>query len=447
MHVWSQCLSFVLALAGFVIALLPRDYTEASSGEGSFRLIPWPKLTRFPIFWLGLGLLLYILVQALNPAWTYVQRGGSWWMQSIGHIAWLPSGMHTPFVKASPWRSLLIYGSAWLVVCSLWVGFTRRKTLQIFLAVLSVNGFALGLFGVIQRFAGNGAIYWTWLPRDAVPFASFIYKNHAGAYLDLTLAITCALATWFYIRGQRRLEKSNPSALFAFFALFIALTVVLSLSRGAALAMLVFLALLFLGFLLRQIRQPREARRPLIALMLVAFFLLFAGIGSVTLNIDQAWDRMELLLETGNPTVESRFLATQASWDMLKDHWVKGLGAGSFQFYFPVYQQHFPAIFNYSGGRLFFEYAHNDILQIPIELGLFGILVIAACFVYWITRLLRNSAYTNPPALILILGCLMTVGHSWVDFVFYNPAVLITWCALWPVAARWAELEEKTAPR
>jgi len=27
------------------------------------------------------------------------------------------------------------------------------------------------------------------------------------------------------------------------------------------------------------------------------------------------------------------------------------------------------------------------------------------------------------------------------DFPFFNPAVLITWCCLWPIALRWLEIE------
>jgi len=34
------------------------------------------------------------------------------------------------------------------------------------------------------------------------------------------------------------------------------------------------------------------------------------------------------------------------------------------------------------------------------------------------------------------------VAHGWIDLIFFNPAVLITWCALWPALVHWTEFEE-----
>jgi hypothetical protein len=33
--------------------------------------------------------------------------------------------------------------------------------------------------------------------------------------------------------------------------------------------------------------------------------------------------------------------------------------------------------------------------------------------------------------------------HATIDFPFFNPAVLITWCCLWPLMIRWLEIEEQ----
>ena len=73
MRPWSQITSLILGIAGLVVALIPRHYTPEFSGVNNFRLIPWPRLMRFPIFWIGLLLLGYIAIQALNPAWAYFQ--------------------------------------------------------------------------------------------------------------------------------------------------------------------------------------------------------------------------------------------------------------------------------------------------------------------------------------------------------------------------------------
>jgi len=45
--------------------------------------------------------------------------------------------------------------------------------------------------------------------------------------------------------------------------------------------------------------------------------------------------------------------------------------------------------------------------------------------------------------MVLVLGCLGTALHATVDFPFFCPAVLITWCALWPILTKWTELEQQ----
>jgi len=70
MHVWSQCVSFVLSIVSFGLATRPRYYTSEHAEGTPFWLYPMHKLMRFPIFWLGPVFLAYILIQALNPAWN-----------------------------------------------------------------------------------------------------------------------------------------------------------------------------------------------------------------------------------------------------------------------------------------------------------------------------------------------------------------------------------------
>jgi hypothetical protein len=45
MRPWGQITSLVLALIGFVLALIPRSYTEEHTGSNSFRLVMWPRPT------------------------------------------------------------------------------------------------------------------------------------------------------------------------------------------------------------------------------------------------------------------------------------------------------------------------------------------------------------------------------------------------------------------
>jgi hypothetical protein len=444
MRTWAHWPSLALSLLGLVLALIPRNYTAEHTGQDSFRLIMWPKLIRFPIFWLGLALLGLVTIQALNPAWTYKTDGKVYWLEQIENITWLPAGTDTPFEKWNQWRMLLIYTAAWATVCSLWIGFTRRRTLQLFITVLAINGLCLGLFGIAQRLLGNGKMFWFFESPNSSFFSSFIYKNHGGAYLLVTLALTCGLAAWYYLRGLRRLEKSNPSGVLAFAATCIAVSILTSYARGATLTMLAFLLLVIGGFVWHQFRLPTGTRRPVVAIALVLIFGYFLKTGFEALRSREAWDRIKQGISRQDASLELRERATTAATEMLTEEGKRGVGAGAFRYLFPIYQQRYPSLLIQDKRRMFWEHAHNDVLQIPIELGIAGVTLIVCSLGYWFLLLVRAAFWENPLSVCGSVGALAIAVYSWWDFPFQCPAILVTWTALWPIAALWARLEESS---
>jgi hypothetical protein len=401
MKLWAQVISLALSVLSFVLALWPRHYTELHTGSNAFRLVMWPKLIRFPIFWTGLALLGLILVQALNPAWEYHRDNRGWWMEKIAHISWLPTGVIAPFKLWDQWRMLLIYGSGWLTICAIWVAFTRRRTLQYFLYALAANGLLIALFGIAQRVTKATKIYWLVDSPNPSFFGSFVYKNHGGFYLDLALAITGGLTGWLYLRGLRRLEKSNPSGVLAFFATIIAIAILISYARGATVVMLVFLLGSIGAFLIHQIILPKDSRKPIIAIALILISGYFLNTGLDALRSGEAWDRLHRGITEKDDSLESREMLTAAASDMLSDYWKQGAGAGGFKFLFPPYENRFPKL-----KEAFWQDAHNDLLQFPIELGAIGcgLLVIGAG--YWVYALVRARFWQNPVSACLVFGAI-----------------------------------------
>ncbi len=439
MAMWSQFVSLGFAVVGFIFALLPRNYREDHTGSNTFRLVMWPRLAKFPIFWLGLTLLAYVTAQGLNPAWTYVQEGKGWWMQRIPHHEWLPKGVQVPFERWGPWRMLVIYASIWLTVCSIWVGFTRRRALQALFIVIATNGVLLAFFGIAQRLLGNGKMFWFWDSPNASFFSSFIYKNHGGTYLVLSLAVTCGLAAWYYLRGLRRLEKSNPAGLFAFFATCTAIAILISYARGATVTMLAFLTVCVAVFIGHQLMMKNTTRKPLVAVVLMIIFGFFLKTGLEALNSREAWTRLKQGMAREDMSLEAREWATSASLDMFKDNWKGGIGAGSFKFLFPIYQHRDPRL---SSTPQFWEHAHNDVVQTPIELGLTGMVLVMAMAGYLVFALMRSFFWENPLSGCTVLGAGFVTAHAWWDFPFQCPAILLTWCVLGVAITLWTRLEE-----
>ena len=441
MYLWTQLASLLLAAIGFGLANWPRDYQAQFTGGPVFRMAPWSKLIRFPFFWLGLALLTYIAIQGLNPAWSFETNATHWWLRRIKNISWLPSGIDSPFVRFNAWRALIIYSSVWLVACSIWIGLTRRLSIQYLFMGLAINGFVLAIIAAAQRFAGNGKILWIVdPPQGAGIFASFIYKNHAGAYLGLLVTVAFSMAYWFYDRGVRRLQKSNPSALFAFMGLFLGLMVVFSFSRAAAVLLLGYLGVASVALVLAHRRKAPGTGSPIV---IATLLLGFAGFSYVTLQsfeIDRVVRRFAEFSEERFTSTHAgdRKIVRAAASEMLKENWLKGTGAGSFRYYFPEYAKHYPTI--YHEGKSFWEHAHCDWLEFPIELGLIGTLLLLACAGSIGIILVRNNFWNHQLAILLLLGGTMTLAHAWVEFVFQNPAVLLTWVILPVCLARWLEL-------
>lgn len=436
MHVWSQVASLGLSALGLVVALPPRQ-GAAPSGQPAMRLL------RFPVFWAGILVLAYIALQGLNPSWRFVSDDKAWWLVPVRHITFLPSGIDAPFARSNPWRSMVIFGSAWILVCSLWSGFLRRQSYRLMFGAVVLSGAILAFVGLIQQVSGSDRIFWSYkAPEKANVIASFIYRNHAGAYFNLVLAAAVGMAGWNWRRTQRKVEGPGSAVAFGFAASLIGTAVVFSASRMSIVLLVAFSLGAALGPALRSLSTPKgeRPRSPWSVMAIPAICVL--TIGLVSFEATSVWERFASLVASPSATLRYRTLARDAAGDMLRDRWVLGWGAGCFRYGFPLYAQHYPEIY-YSGkdGRKYWEHAHDDLLEFPLELGAVGMAPVAAALGYAGWRLLRARFWRNPVSLCTAAGCFLTLVHAWVDFVFQSPAVLTTWAVLLVAAIRWAELE------
>lgn len=448
MYVWGQGIALGIAAVAFVLALWKRHYdTDISPTGASFTLIIWPRLLKFPIFWIGLGFLAYILIGALNPAFSYMRDERGWWMEPAGHINWLPASVEAPFKDMSPWRVLLVYSGIWLMGCAIWVGITRRSTVVSLLSVVVANGTLLAIIGILQRITEAKKILWCIPIKPGLsPVATILYKNHGGAFFNLILVAACALMVWHYLRAARRLKRTSPAPIFAFCAVLCGLIAFLSNSRAAALLLIGFILAFSVGAIVWGFIGRTEAPNRAVGVLVVVCFLAFIGVSFKYLNIESSLQRIERLFkQDNNLSVQFRLAASKATWEMAGDYPVYGLGAGSFRHMFPIYQRQYPEIYtfgNHKKPRYWrWEYAHNDYAQGFAELGIVGMLFPVTMIGYWLVFYACNGIRHRIPMLVGLLGLVMTMIHSWVDFQMHNPAVLGTWCLLWVIYGRWMQLE------
>lgn len=440
--VWSQLMSIGFSLVGFALVLLPRARVRGFSNDPVVITRPIARLWRFPVFWAGLVLLGYVAVQGGNPAWRFVSNDSAWWLEPIRAVAGLPAGVDAPFSRSNPWRALVVGASLWLLVCTVWAGFSRRRSYLVLFTVLAGNAFLVAVLGVLQKLSGTGRIFWSFPPANDSFMASFIYPNHAGPYLYLGAALCFGLAWRHSQRAHRGLEKIWPARLWTLAAVIIGAAVVLSYSRTSILMLFVFVAVVG-GILVARRFWPGKSggdHREFLPLGLLLVGTL--GFGLVSLRSEQVWKKFAPLAANPTAVAQDRAIANRASVDMLRDRWVLGWGAGCFRHGFPLYAQNYPAIYlSATHGLKYWEHAHNDLLEFPIELGVVGMLPVVAMLLWGAGRFYRRRGWTNPVSLAVALGCVLVFMHSGVDFVFQNPAVLFTWGVLFVSLSRWAELD------
>lgn len=441
---WAQCVSLAFAVLCFVLALWPRRYTGDLTSGKDFTLHTWPRLLRFPVFWLGLGLILYMLIATLNPSWQWIGTGIVSYLQRIPSIKWLPSGVDAPFALMNGWRAMVIYGAAWLLACSLWIGLTRRGAVQAILVVLVSNGAVLALIGILQKMTEAKKILW-FIDSPASYFHStFVYKNHAGAYFNLVLVATLALAAWHHVRALRRLERSSPAPVFLFGVIVAAACVFMSGSRTAMLLLGGYLVVSVIVYLIWRSRDRGGASNPAVSGLLAALGLAFAVAAASFLNLDKSIEQIKRLTTVDQKnSIDARVMARSATLDMFKADPITGWGPGSFRHAFPNFQQHYPEIFRSGRHILFWDHAHNDYVQALAELGVVGVMFPVLTLLWAIVKFCRLGALAHPAFLLTFIGLGLTLAHAWVDFPLSNPAILATFCALGVLSLRWAELETR----
>lgn len=300
------------------------------------------------------------------------------------------------------------------------------------LCLISVGAFQ-ALYGLIQFINPQVGILWLSIPSRAA-YGTIIYKNQYASLLNMIWPLALAGAAVLSVRRRgkkrgkgifRRLWASfdefsttslhGPLLLFATGGMLLA--VLFSLSRGGILTMLL-VALLLLVIL----PFSRAWKFGFLAL----FIALIAGYGSL-LGLDILLARFDSLDNSG----AVRLQLYLASLPLLAEHWLTGIGLGSYTLLSPVYLKGFPA-------HILFDRVHNEYLELLIELGIPA----ASLFFIWIlvgmgklaTGLISaKRKHANDPAARdrLILGTAAFCGligffvHGVVDFGWRLPANLV----------------------
>ena len=236
------------------------------------------------------------------------------------------------------------------------------------------------------------------------PRATFI-NIHSFAALMMLIALPVA---GYFLRALSAGPTQRRDAVILGASLFVlCFTIATTQGRGTTLSMLAGMALL------AALAAPLAGRRPVLALVgIVAGSYLAANL----ILTGGLYDRMSTLVDPSSAGTP-RFLIWEGSWRMLMEHPWFGIGLGLYYLAWPPYRHPEDSSLGF--------FVHNDYLQIWIEVGLPGLLLLLAVFaavLLMLVRALRGTRLdtaTKLETIGLVTGLFAVAAHSFLDFNFY----------------------------
>lgn len=246
--------------------------------------------------------------------------------------------------------------------------------------------------------------------------ASFLNRNTLAALINLALI---PASGYFLLDEKLRGWKIINNKFFSLILFILFLTTFIITSRGGSLSLAFGFILLF-ALLWQHVKKANFIK--LFSIMLIAF--LFAHFSPVLFHTSLAdfSERMISLTDVsraGNP----RFIIWNSLLPLFKEAPWYGLGLGSLWIY---WAPHRPANDQSAG-----FFAHNDYMQMTLEAGYPGILLLVVLFIFIVVGLVRTLKSTQLALLprvevVSLFAALATyAAHSMFTYNFYVLPLLI----------------------
>ena len=384
---------------------------------------------------------LLVIVGCLNPGFKEITSGGEISLVLADPITWLPSAARPLLAAHELWQFNVIV----LSCCNLWLVLRSRRRLRFVLFILVTNAVALAVFGTFQKLGQAKGLWFDFITAPNPKFfATFVYHNHWGAFTLLNTAACLALFFHFLRRSKQRDLWHSPVTLTALAALLLAATVPLSASRSCTVLLSVLLGGA-LVHLLRHIIQHRQANHesataPVLGLILAATLAVTAigylGADVITQRLQQTAEQLTHIEQAS--TLNARLTLYRDTWRMAAERPWFDWGLESYAHVFRIFNTQRAA--EAWIWITFYAEAHNDWLQSLAEVGFVGTALLGLLLALPLWRVEWRHVQSLVPR-YLLTGNSIILLYAWLEFPFANPAVVLTFFAIFYTALRYAQQE------
>ena len=309
-----------------------------------------------------------------------------------------------------------------------------QRDVERMLKLIGISGAAMAIFGIVQRFTSNGNFFWFYdnpfSTTDLVLKGAFTNRNHFAHFLALAIG---PLAWWTATSMKKSAATQNQfqrtasgfrgdPAMLALLCLgFVALALLLSLSRGGALAAFAAGTVSLLAVWLAKMLSGRIALGLCGLGMLLICALMIYGEQDVQQRMDQLVSGdVEQLDESGG-----RRVIWNAVMRGIQDFSWLGTGIGSHREVYPMYLVEVPKHDQHE-----FTHAENGYLQVCLESGGIGLALVVCGFLIAMGWSISGMRQAPSSEVMLMLAAGLAVlcanlTHSATDFVWYCPACVV----------------------
>jgi O-antigen ligase len=342
----------------------------------------------------GLAVIALQLIPLPAPLWAHL--GGRAAIGDGYHV--LGIGIPALPVSLAPFESvatLMTAIPALAVLCALLV-LKAYRPLWLALALIA-GAFAGIILGALQV-ASAGAARWYLYRESSFGFASgfFANSNHMASLLVIAVPFLAAM-----LASVRRTNADRYSAAVALAGgAFLVILVGIALSRSIAGYGLIVPAVLLSFLILRPSKGVSRFAVPGAGVLLL---------GAVAI---MAWSPAgETRLGTG-AAVSSRATILAVTGEAVRDFMPWGSGLGTFRPVYKLYENHDLVT------REVVNHAHNEYVELALETGIPGVLVMLAFLLWWARTSWRawRSPDSSPYAKAASIASAVILAHSLVDF-------------------------------
>jgi len=316
--------------------------------------------------------------------------------------------------------SLALLYSSYAMLCFLaGQALLRGAQARSLAVVFSVYGAILASFALIQGISSNGKLYWIRQPRmGGWIYGPYVNHNHYAGLMEMLVPIPLVLSL-------TRLASSKTRAVAAAVAAVMVGTIFLSGSRGgmfAIVAELVILAVL----IIKQKQGLRTAIGIGVFLAIVVGLLVWVGGAELSRRIATAGPSHSEI------SSDIRHYINRDGLKMFLKRPVLGWGLGTFPVVYPQFRTFYT--------NFFVNEAHNDYLQLLVEMGLLGFGTMLWFLMMLYARAIKKIGHwtreiSGAATLACVLGLSGILVHSAVDFNLQIPANAALFYVLCTIAA------------